>query len=110
MQQEVTDGVSINSSSSSSPRSVLSITQKTIANQVPSSGFNPETHQDVQQSNMQDVSQGTLNGEGPPDSIPQNIQPSMDDPNVESHNSDLSHPQVWVVEICYFLFIYLKNC
>eukprot|EP00256_Glycine_max_P066607 XP_025981202.1 uncharacterized protein LOC102666693 [Glycine max] len=93
MQQEVTDGVSINSSSSSSPRSVLSITQKTIANQVPSSGFNPETHQDVQQSNMQDVSQGTLNGEGPPDSIPQNIQPSMDDPNVESHNSDLSHPQ-----------------
>ncbi|KAG5052737.1 hypothetical protein JHK87_004935 [Glycine soja] len=93
MQPEVTDEVSINSSSSSSPRPVLSITQKTIADQVPSSAFNQETHQDVLQSNMQDVSQETLNGEGPPDSIPQNIPPSMDDPNVESHNSDLSHPQ-----------------
>ncbi|RZC26250.1 uncharacterized protein LOC114376587 [Glycine soja] len=93
MQPEVTDEVSINSSSSSSPRPVLSITQKTIADQVPSSAFNQETHQDVLQSNMQDVSQETLNGEGPPDSIPQNIPPSMDDPNVESHYSDLSHPQ-----------------
>ncbi|TKY56445.1 dentin sialophosphoprotein [Spatholobus suberectus] len=93
MQQEATDEVSINSSSSSSPRSVLSITQKTIADQVPSSAYNQETHLDVQQSNMQDVAQEILNGEGPLDSIPQNILPSIDNPNVESHHSDLNHPQ-----------------
>ncbi|RDX64403.1 hypothetical protein CR513_57045, partial [Mucuna pruriens] len=93
MQQEEIDEVSINSSSSTSPRSVLSVPPKTGANQVSSPDFNQETHQDVQQSNMQDVPQEILNDQGPLDSIPQNIQPSMDDPNVESHNNDLSHPQ-----------------
>ncbi|CAJ1970619.1 unnamed protein product [Sphenostylis stenocarpa] len=93
MQQKVNDEVSINSSSTSSPRSVLLITQKNIADQVPSSTYNQETHVDVQQSNIRDVTQEILNGEGSIDSTPQNIQPTMKDANVESHNIDLGHPQ-----------------
>ncbi|KAJ1378552.1 hypothetical protein SESBI_47734 [Sesbania bispinosa] len=92
VQQEPTDEVSNNSSLSSSPRSVLQIPQKTITDQVSSSGYNQEIHLGVEQSNM-DVAQETLNGEGSLDSLPQNIQPPMDVPNVESHNSDLSHSQ-----------------
>ncbi|KAK7385508.1 hypothetical protein VNO78_31230 [Psophocarpus tetragonolobus] len=92
MQQEVTDEVSPNSSSSSSPRSVLSITQKTTTDQVPSSTYNQETHLDVQ-SNKQDVAQEMLNVEASLDSIPQYIQLSMDDPNFESHNNYSTYPQ-----------------
>ncbi|KAL2317515.1 hypothetical protein Fmac_031391 [Flemingia macrophylla] len=83
MQREATDEVSNNSSSSSSPRSVLSIAPKTIAGQVSGPAFNKETDQDVQQSNMKEITQEILN-EGPLDSISQNI---------ESHSSDLIHPQ-----------------
>ncbi|XP_061347126.1 uncharacterized protein LOC133292707 [Gastrolobium bilobum] len=94
VRQEAIDEVSSNSSSTSSPRSVLPIPQKTIADQVTSSAYNnQEGHLGVQQSYMEDMAQATLNGEGPLDSMPQNIQPSMDDPNVESHNGDLSHSQ-----------------
>nr|KYP45358.1 hypothetical protein KK1_033144 [Cajanus cajan] len=93
MQQEATDEVSNNSSSSSSPRSVLSIAPKTTTDQVSMPTFNKETHLDVQQSNMQEIKQEILN-EGPLDPIPQNIQPSIDDPNVESRSNDMIHPQV----------------
>ncbi|XP_020236797.2 uncharacterized protein LOC109816274 [Cajanus cajan] len=92
MQQEATDEVSNNSSSSSSPRSVLSIAPKTTTDQVSMPTFNKETHLDVQQSNMQEIKQEILN-EGPLDPIPQNIQPSIDDPNVESRSNDMIHPQ-----------------
>lgn len=83
-QHETTNEMSTNSSSSSSssslsPRSVLPIPQKTVEDQ--------EIHVDVEQSDMEDVAQETVNG----DSMPENIQPSMSDSNVESHNG---HSQV----------------
>lgn len=92
--QEVADEVSINSSnSSSSPRSVLPSPQKTTTDQV-SSPFQEIHLGVVHQFDMEDVAQETINGEGSLDSMPQNIHPSADDPNVESHNSDLGHSQV----------------
>ncbi|XP_073221009.1 uncharacterized protein [Cicer arietinum] len=87
VRQEATDEISTNSSStsSSSPSSVLPIQQKTTTDQ--------EIHIGVQQSDMEDVAQEIVNGEGPLDSMSQNIHPFMDDPHVESHNNDLDHSQ-----------------
>ncbi|XP_057442292.1 uncharacterized protein LOC130734019 isoform X2 [Lotus japonicus] len=92
--QEATGEVSISSSSSSSPRSVLPIPQKNMADQVSSSANNQEIHQGVQQPNMEDMVQETLNGEAPPyDSMPQNIQPPTGDPTYKSQNNNSSHSQ-----------------
>ena len=92
VRQEAVEEVSINSSSSSSPRSVLS--QKAMADQASSSAYNQEMHSGIQQSNMEDMTQATLNSEAPLDTMTQNIRPLMDGPTVESHNSDLRHSQV----------------
>ncbi|CAJ2652436.1 unnamed protein product [Trifolium pratense] len=86
--QQTVDEVSTitsSSSSSSSPRSVLHSPRKTSAGQ--------EMPQVVQQSDVENVAQETVNVEGPVESMSQNIQPSMVDPNVESHNGDLIHSQ-----------------
>ncbi|MCI17395.1 uro-adherence factor A-like, partial [Trifolium medium] len=48
----------------------------------------------VQQSDVENVAQETVNGDGPLESMSQNIQPSIVDPNVESHNGDLIHSLV----------------
>ncbi|KAK7321339.1 hypothetical protein VNO77_31888 [Canavalia gladiata] len=88
MQQEATDDASINSSSASSPRSILPIPQKTLADQDSLPSYNQEIQLGGQQCSMEDVPQEILNGEGPLHSMPQNIQPSPDDPNVESHNDN----------------------
>lgn len=104
VRQEATDEISTNSSStsSSSPSSVLPIQQKTTTDQ--------EIHIGVQQSDMEDVAQEIVNGEGPLDSMSQNIHPFMDDPHVESHNNDLDHSQVSVaVDFYYLFFIYFKK-
>lgn len=83
----------IYSISSSSPRSVLP--DKTTADEVSSSTFNQHMDIGTQQSNMEDVAQETLNGtEHPPDTMPQNIQPLMDDVTGESHNVDFNPSQV----------------
>lgn len=92
VQQEAADDTSISSGSSSSPRSVLP--QNTIADEVSSSAYDQEMQIGVQQANMEVMPQATLNGEGPLDTTPQNIQLSMDDPTVESHNTDFRHSQV----------------
>lgn len=88
--QEVVDEVSTitssSSSSSSSPRSVLPIPHKTEADQ--------EINLGVQQSDMENVIQESVNGEGSLESMSQNVQPSIDDSTDESHNGDLIHSQV----------------
>ena len=89
VRQEVVDEVSTitssSSSSSSSPRSVLPIPHKTEADQEING---------VQQSDMENVIQESVNGEGSLESLSQNVQPSMDDSTDESHNGDLIHSQV----------------
>ncbi|CAI8585695.1 unnamed protein product [Vicia faba] len=87
--QEAPDEISTitnSSSSSSSPTSVFPIPHPTTADQ--------EIHTGVQQSNMEDVAYETVNGDGLLDSMPQNVQLSVDYSNVESHNSDLDNSQV----------------
>ncbi|KAJ1384189.1 hypothetical protein SESBI_42742 [Sesbania bispinosa] len=90
VRQESNDEASINSVSSS-PRSVLP--EKTIADELSSSPHNQLMLIDAQQSDMEDMAQETLNGERPPDTMPQNIQPLMHDITDESHNVDLNHSQ-----------------
>jgi len=49
-------------------------------------------------------------GEGPLDSMSQNIQLSMADPNGKSHKGNLGYAQVsFVVDICKKNIIYLKT-
>ncbi|XP_061358042.1 uncharacterized protein LOC133302300 [Gastrolobium bilobum] len=88
VRQESIDESSIHSISSS-PRSVLP--EKTIADGITSSAYDQEMNIDAEQSNMEDMTQETLNGERPPDILPQNIQSLMDDTNDESQNVDLNH-------------------
>ncbi|KAJ1381121.1 hypothetical protein SESBI_45443 [Sesbania bispinosa] len=76
---------------SSSPRSVLP--EKTIADELSSSPHNQQMLIDTQQSDLEDMAQETLNGERPPETMPQNIQPLMHDITDESHNVDLNHSQ-----------------
>ncbi|KAK7300970.1 hypothetical protein RJT34_11824 [Clitoria ternatea] len=96
VQQDAIDEVSMNLSSPSSPGSVLSMSQKTTTNP---STHNEEIHLDAQDSNMHGVAQEALNNEGLLISMDQDIQPSVDDPNVESYNSELSHPQVSLISL-----------
>ncbi|XP_019454810.1 PREDICTED: uncharacterized protein LOC109355962 isoform X1 [Lupinus angustifolius] len=93
VQQETTDEVTINSGSSSLPRSVLP--PNTIADQDSSSAYNQEMHLGDRKFNVEVMTQATLNGEGPLDTMPQNNHPSMGDPTVESLNSEFRHSQEW---------------
>ncbi|MED6175218.1 hypothetical protein PIB30_076320 [Stylosanthes scabra] len=90
VRQEVVYEVPTNSSSSTSPRSVLS--QKAMVDQASSSSPNKEMQLNVQQSNIEDVVQETLYDESKLDIKPQNNQP-LDDSTVEEPNDDLSHSQ-----------------
>ncbi|WJX31339.1 hypothetical protein P8452_19775 [Trifolium repens] len=92
VRQESVDEVS-NESISSSPRSVLP--DKTVSDEVLSPTFNqPMDIGSSQQSNMEDMTQETLNhGEHEHDTMPQNIQPMDDDITHESHNVDFNHSQ-----------------
>ncbi|CAL0307756.1 unnamed protein product [Lupinus luteus] len=92
VQQETIDEVSINSGSSSSPRSVLS--ENNIEDQISSSTHNQEMQLSDQQSNIEVTAQATSNGECPLDTMHQNNQPSMVDPIVESQDSDFRDSQV----------------
>jgi hypothetical protein len=97
--QETIDEVSTitsSSSSSSSPRSVLHSPRKAAAVE--------EMPQGVPQLDVENVAQETINGEGPVESMSRNIQPSMVDPNVESHNGDLIHSQVSCGRFLLFVF------
>lgn len=88
-QQEAPDEISTitsSSSSSSSPTAVLHAPQRTVADQ--------EIHAGVQQSDLENVTEETVNGEGSLDSMSRNIQLSVDYSNVESHNADLDNSQV----------------
>jgi hypothetical protein len=89
VRQESVDEVS-NESISSSPRSVLP--DKTVSDEVLSPTFNqPVDIGSSQQSNMEDMTQDTLNrGEHEHDTVPQNIQPSVDDITDESRNVDFN--------------------
>ncbi|KAE9596031.1 hypothetical protein Lal_00030461 [Lupinus albus] len=91
VQQETADEVTINSGSSSLPRSVLPL--NTIEDQDFSSDYNQEMHLGDRQFNVEVMTQATLNGEGPLDTMPQSNYPSMDDPTVESHNNEFRHSQ-----------------
>ncbi|MED6208561.1 hypothetical protein PIB30_046362 [Stylosanthes scabra] len=90
VRQEVVYEVPTNSSSSTSPRSVLS--QKAMVDGASSSSPNQEMQINVQQSNIKDVVQETLYGESKLDTKPQNNQP-LDDSTVKEPNDDLSHSQ-----------------
>ncbi|CAJ2640243.1 unnamed protein product [Trifolium pratense] len=89
VRQESVDEVS-NESISSSPRSVLP--DKTISDEVLSPTFNqPMDIGSSQQSNMEDMTQDTLNhDEHEHDTMPQNIQPLVNDITDESHNVDFN--------------------
>ncbi|KHN13935.1 hypothetical protein glysoja_047794 [Glycine soja] len=90
MRQESIDETS-NSSVSSSPRSVLP--EKTMSDDVSPSTFDQDLHIDVQQFIMEGLAQETLNSESPTGTMPQTIQPTMDETTDESHNVDFNHSQ-----------------
>jgi hypothetical protein len=91
VRQESVDEVS-NESISSSPRSVLP--DKTVSDEVLSPTFNqPMDIGSPQQSSIEDMTQETLNHgehEHDTDTVPQNIQPSVDDITDESRNVDFN--------------------
>ncbi|KAK7289754.1 hypothetical protein RIF29_03662 [Crotalaria pallida] len=82
VRQESVDEAST-SSVASSPRSVLPEVLSPVNNQ--------QVHIGVQQSNMDNVAQETSNDESLPDTVPQNIQPLMDDITDQAHTVDLNH-------------------
>jgi len=82
-----------NESISSSPRSVLPST--TVSDEDSSPTFNQQMDIGSPPSNMEDMTQETLNhDEHTHDTLPQNIQPLVDDITDESHNADFNHSQV----------------
>ncbi|KAG4377223.1 hypothetical protein AAZX31_18G064200 [Glycine max] len=87
MRQESIDET-FNGSVSSSPRSVLP--EITMADEVSPSAFDQDLHIDAQQFIMEGLAQETLNSESPPDTMPQTIQPTMDDTTDESHSVDFN--------------------
>lgn len=95
MRQESIDET-FNGSVSSSPRSVLP--EITMADEVSPSAFDQDLHIDAQQFIMEGLAQETLNSESPPDTMPQTIQPTMDDTTDESHSVDFNfnHCQVCI--------------
>ncbi|XP_057428774.1 uncharacterized protein LOC130722148 isoform X2 [Lotus japonicus] len=90
LRQESVDEGS-NSSIASSPRSVLP--EKTIVDEVSSSASTQQLHTGSQHSEMEFMAQETLNGERPPNTIPQNFQPLMVDTTDESHNLNFNYSQ-----------------
>jgi len=95
MRQESIDET-FNGSVSSSPRSVLP--EITMADEVSPSAFDQDLHIHAQQFIMEGLAQETLNSESPPDTMPQTIQPTMDDTTDESHSVDFNfnHCQVCI--------------
>ncbi|GAU13394.1 hypothetical protein TSUD_126900 [Trifolium subterraneum] len=89
VRQESIDEVS-NESIASSPRSVLP--DKTMSDEALSPTFNqPMDIGSLQQSNMEDMTRETLNHDDREhDTMPQNIQPLVDDVTNESHNVELN--------------------
>ncbi|KAI5435257.1 hypothetical protein KIW84_021901 [Lathyrus oleraceus] len=84
--------ITSSSSPSSSPTYVLHIPHTMVADQ--------EIHTGTQQSDIEDVTQETVNHERSLDSMSQNIQLSVDDSNVESHNRDLDNsPSLVMVQL-----------
>lgn len=93
MRQESIDET-FNGSVSSSPRSVLP--EITMADEVSPSAFDQDLHIDAQQFIMEGLAQETLNSESPTGTMPQTIQPTMDETTDESHNVDFNHSQVCI--------------
>ncbi|RDX75593.1 hypothetical protein CR513_44509, partial [Mucuna pruriens] len=76
---------------SSSPRSVLP--EKTMADEVSSLAFDQHMDINAQQFIIEGMSQETLDNESPLDTMPQTIQPLMDDTTHESLNVDVNYSQ-----------------